>query len=236
MNGGHLPLQGRQKVALLDVKEKKIRKKEKEKELRRNNILKAARRLFFDRGFKAVTVDDIAEKAGVSKGSIYLCFESKEEIYAQILISDNIILNDIIKNFSLIEASASQLLKEFARIYVNYFLNDKELFRILMTFMMRPKEMQLTEEQTRELIRTTNDNIQVISRIIQKGIDSGEFTPLQDIRQTQNAIWGMLNGIIALYLFTGNPLKRMERIHNTVQNSMEVFIKGLKRPPIESFL
>jgi len=229
-------LQGRQKVALLDVKEKKIRKKEKEKELRRNNILKAARRLFFDRGFKAVTVDDIAEKAGVSKGSIYLCFESKEEIYAQILISDNIILNDIIKNFSLIEASASQLLKEFARIYVNYFLNDKELFRILMTFMMRPKEMQLTEEQTRELIRTTNDNIQVISRIIQKGIDSGEFTPLQDIRQTQNAIWGMLNGIIALYLFTGNPLKRMERIHNTVQNSMEVFIKGLKRPPIESFL
>ncbi len=229
-------MQGRQKVALLDVKEKKIRKKEKEKELRRNNILKAARRLFFDRGFKAVTVDDIAEKAGVSKGSIYLCFESKEEIYAQILISDNIILNDIIKNFSLIEASASQLLKEFARIYVNYFLNDKELFRILMTFMMRPKEMQLTEEQTRELIRTTNDNIQVISRIIQKGIDSGEFTPLQDIRQTQNAIWGMLNGIIALYLFTGNPLKRMERIHNTVQNSMEVFIKGLKRPPIESFL
>ncbi|HRS97043.1 MAG TPA: TetR/AcrR family transcriptional regulator [Smithella sp.] len=220
----------------MDVKEKKIRKKEKEKELRRNNILKAARRLFFDRGFKAVTVDDIAEKAGVSKGSIYLCFESKEEIYAQILISDNIILNDIIKNFSLIEASASQLLKEFARIYVNYFLNDKELFRILMTFMMRPKEMQLTEEQTRELIRTTNDNIQVISRIIQKGIDSGEFTPLQDIRQTQNAIWGMLNGIIALYLFTGNPLKRMERIHNTVQNSMEVFIKGLKRPPIESFL
>lgn len=220
----------------MDDKEKKTKKKEKEKELRRNNILKAARRLFFDRGFKAVTVDDIAEKAGVSKGSIYLCFESKEEIYAQILISDNLTLNDIIKNFSLIEASASQLLKEFARIYVNYFLNDKELFRILMSFMMQPKEMHLTATQTKELIRTTNDNIEVISRILQKGVDSGEFAPLQDIRQTQNAIWGMLNGIIALYLFTGNPLKRMERIHNTVQNSMEVFIKGLKQPPIESFL
>lgn len=83
--------------------------------------MKAARRLFFDRGFKAVTVDDIAEKAGVSKGSIYLCFESKEEIYAQILISENLTLNDIIKHFSLIEASASQLLLEFARIYVNFF-------------------------------------------------------------------------------------------------------------------
>jgi|YelNatPaOPRAMG01_1025707.scaffolds.fasta_scaffold65714_2 AcrR family transcriptional regulator len=236
MNGSHSLLQKNKKVAPSDVKEKKTRKKEQAKELRRNNILKAARKLFFDRGFKAVTVDDIAEKAGVSKGSIYLCFESKEEIYVQILITDNLTLNDIIKNFSLIEASASQLLKEFARIYVNYFLSDKELFRILMTFMMRPKEMQLTEEQTRELIRTTNENIQVISRILQKGVDAGEFTPLQDIRQTQNAIWGMLNGIIALFLFTGNPLKRMERIHNTVQSSMDVFIKGLQRPPIESFL
>ena len=236
MNGSHSLLQKNKKVAPSDVKEKKTRKKEQAKELRRNNILKAARKLFFDRGFKAVTVDDIAEKAGVSKGSIYLCFESKEEIYVQILITDNLTLNDIIKNFSLIEASASQLLKEFARIYVNYFLSDKELFRILMTFMMRPKEMQLTEEQTRELIRTTNENIQVISRILQKGVNAGEFTPLQDIRQTQNAIWGMLNGIIALFLFTGNPLKRMERIHNTVQSSMDVFIKGLQRPPIESFL
>lgn len=220
----------------MDIQEKKIRKKEREKESRRNNILKAARRLFFDRGFKAVTVDDIAEKAGVSKGSIYLCFESKEEIYAQILISENLTLNDIIKHFSLIEASASQLLLEFARIYVNFFLNDKELFRILMTFMMQPNDMHLTETQTRDLIQTTNDNIKVISDIIQKGIDSGEFAPVQDVWQTQNAIWGLLNGIISLYLFTGNPLKRMERIHNTVQQSLNVFIAGLKRPLIESFL
>ena len=46
--------------------EKRRKKKEKEKENRRNIILKAARRLFMDRGFKAVTVDSIAEKAEVS--------------------------------------------------------------------------------------------------------------------------------------------------------------------------
>ena len=41
--------------------------------------------LFLERGFKAVTVDNIAEKAEVSKGSIYLCFESKEEILLMML-------------------------------------------------------------------------------------------------------------------------------------------------------
>jgi AcrR family transcriptional regulator len=210
------------------LEEKRRKKKEKGKENRRNTILKAARRLFFDRGFKAVTVDSIAAKSEVSKGSIYLCFESKEEIYTQILIADNIALNERINSFSRIEASASQLLQEFARIYVNFFLSDKELFRILMTFMMQTGQMHLTEKQSSELIKSTNDNIKPISEIIQKGIESGEFSPVNNIQQMQNAIWGMLNGVISLYLFTGNPIKRMERIHSTVQNSLNIFIKGLK--------
>ncbi|MGB5217719.1 MAG: TetR/AcrR family transcriptional regulator [Smithella sp.] len=210
------------------MEEKRRKKKEKEKESRRNTILKAARKLFFDRGFKSVTVDNIAEKAEVSKGSIYLCFESKEEIYTQILVADNIALYERIQNFSAIEASAVQLLQEFARIYVDYFLNDTELFRILMTFMMQTGHMHLTEQQSAELIRSTNQNITIISQIIQKGMDSGEFSPVANIRQMQNAIWGILNGIISLYLFTGNPVKRMERIHSTVQESLNIIIKGLK--------
>ena len=203
-------------------------KRKKEKENRKNTILRAARRLFFDRGFKSVTVDNIAAKSEVSKGSIYLCFESKEEIYAQILISDNIALYERIKNFSATEASASQLLLEFARIYVDYFLNDNELFRILMTFMLQTGQMNLTEKQNTELIRSTNENIKIISEIIQKGIDYGEFSPIGNIMQMQNAIWGILNGVISLYLFTGNPIKRTERIHSTVRDSLNVFIEGLK--------
>ncbi len=210
----------------LALEEKKKGKKGKEN--RRNIILKAARKLFFERGFKAVTVDSIAAKSDVSKGSIYLCFESKEEIYTQILIGDNTSLYERIKNFSSIEAPASQLLQEFCRIYVDFFLSDKELFRILMTFMMQTGQMHLTEKQSTELIRSTNQNIKPISEIIQKGIDSGEFSPINDVRQMQNAIWGMLNGIISLYLFTGNPMKRMERIHSTIRDSLNIFIAGLK--------
>jgi AcrR family transcriptional regulator len=200
----------------------------RKKENRKNTILRAARRLFFDRGFKSVTVDNIAAKSEVSKGSIYLCFESKEEIYAQILISDNIALYERIKNFSATEASASQLLLEFARIYVDYFLNDNELFRILMTFMLQTGQMNLTEKQNTELIRSTNENIKIISEIIKKGIESGEFAPIDNIWQMQNAIWGMLNGIISLYVFTGNPTKRTERIHSTIRDSLNVFIEGMK--------
>jgi hypothetical protein len=88
--------------------------------------------------------------------------------------------------------------------------------------------MNLTEKQNAELIWSTNQNINIISEIIQGGVYSGEFSPVDNVWKMQNAIWGMLNGIISLYLFTGNPIKRTERIHSTVKESVGVIIKGLK--------
>lgn len=203
-------------------------RRKKEKENRKKLILKTARKLFFDKGFKSVTIDSIAAKAELSKGSIYLCFDSKEEIYVQVLIADNIEANKKNKEFLIRNEPASQILLDFAKSYVNYFLDNNELFRILMTFMLNSEQMSLTEEQNRELIRTTNDNIQIVSEIIQKGIAAGEFSPIINLRQTQNAIWGLLNGVIALYLFTGNQKKREERILATVKNGLDAIIKGLK--------
>lgn len=50
-------------------------------------ILKAARRLFASRGFDSTSIDDIAASAGVAKGAVYHHFESKEEIFTQVLDS-----------------------------------------------------------------------------------------------------------------------------------------------------
>jgi len=204
-------------------------RRKKEREKRRNAILRAARKLFFERGFKFVTVDSIAAHAELSKGSIYLYFESKEEIYVQILIADNIEFHKRISNFFDKQASAAEFLLDFARIYVDYFLYDKELFRIFMAFMIRSDQMTLSEEQNNNLMRTANDNIHIIGEILQKGVDSGEFSPELNVRQAQNAIWGLLNGIISLYLFTGVPVKRAKKIHTTVKDSLSIFIKGLKK-------
>lgn len=203
-------------------------RRKKEKENRKNSILKVARKLFFERGFKSVTVDLIAEKAEVSKGSIYLYFDSKEEIYTQILISANIERHKEMENFTKQEGTPSELLLSFARNYVDFFLDNNELFRILMTFMLQSENMNLTEEQNAQLIHTTNENVIAISDILQKGMNSGEFIPDIDARQLRNAVWGMLNGIISLYIYTGAPEKRAERIHSIVRDSLSIFIKGIK--------
>jgi AcrR family transcriptional regulator len=65
-----------------------LERREQEKDNRRKRILEAARTLFFAKGFKNVTVDKIAKFSELGKGSIYLYFNSKEDIYAQILLND----------------------------------------------------------------------------------------------------------------------------------------------------
>jgi TetR/AcrR family fatty acid metabolism transcriptional regulator len=56
-------------------------KKDVVAEFRTAGILEAARKVFADRGFHEATVDDIAEAAGVAKGTVYLYYESKRDVY-----------------------------------------------------------------------------------------------------------------------------------------------------------
>jgi AcrR family transcriptional regulator len=201
----------------------------KEKDSRKKQILKSARILFFKKGFNKVTVDEIAKSSELGKGSIYLYFDSKEEIYAQILLND-------IDNFNrqvsvLLEKAnkASDLLTEFSNIYIDFFLSDSELFRILMAYMLQPAKMNLPEKLNSQILNANARSIDVIGKILQLGIDSKEFSGKINLKQNQNAFWGLLNGIISLYIFSGAQTKRRERVYSTTKLALEIFIRGLKK-------
>ena len=206
-----------------------LERRGKEKDSRKKLILKSARTLFFKKGFNNVTVDEIAKSSELGKGSIYLYFNSKEEIYAQILLND---IEDFNQQVSVLlnkKKIAADLLVEFSNIYVDFFFNDGELFRILMTYMLQPAKMNLTEKLNSQILTANARSIDVIGKILQLGVSSKEFPANINLKQNQNEIWGLLNGIISLYIFSGSPIKRRERINSTIKLALEVFIKGFKK-------
>jgi AcrR family transcriptional regulator len=203
-------------------------RRKREREQRRNAILNAARKLFLEKGFKHVTVENIARKAELSKGSVYLYFSSKEEIYTQILLNDIDKFNRKSSQIFQNGKPAAVLVMDFACIYVDFFLNDRELFRIMMTFMLHTEELNLTEAVNQHIIDVTNNTVKIIETILQHGIDRGEFPRDINLGQSRNALWGLLNGIISLHLFTGREANKEERIRSTIKGSLSVFINGLK--------
>jgi AcrR family transcriptional regulator len=184
--------------------------------------------LFFEKGFKSVTVDSIAKKAELSKGAVYLYFKSKDEIYSQILLNDIDKFHERVSGLSEGGGKASDMLIQLSSIYADFFLKDRELFRILITFMLHANHSNLPDDLRSHIIKSTNKTVDVIEKIFKYGIDSGEFSPFINVRQIRNAHWGLLNGIISLYIFIGSESRREELIRSTINASLDIFIKGLK--------
>jgi AcrR family transcriptional regulator len=204
------------------------RRREREKEQRRSAILRAARKEFFEKGFRSVTVDTIARRAELSKGAIYLYFKSKEEIYAQILLKDIDKFHDRVETLLDTSKSASDNLRQYAEVYAAFFLSDRELFRIFMNFMLQHNPVNFTPKINDHIVKSTNQTVIIIEQILQMGVDRGEFPPDRNIRVCRNALWGLLNGVIALHLFSGREETREERVRTQVREGLEVFIKGIR--------
>jgi len=204
------------------------KRRKREKENRKSTILKAARKLFFEKGFKSVTVESIAKKAELSKGAVYLYFKSKDEIYSQILLNDIDKFHEGVSGLLEGGGKASDMLFQLSSIYVDFFLKDRELFRILITFMLHANHSNLPDDLRNHIIKSTNKTVDVIEIILKYGIDSGEFPPSINIRLNRNALWGLLNGILSLYIFIGSESRREELIRSTIDTSLDIFIKGLK--------
>ena len=99
-------------------------------EFRRAKIVDAARSIFARKGFARGIMDEIAKEAGIAKGTIYLYFRSKKEIYKAVMDRDMEFLNKItlermdaalnlegkIRAFTLARLENGEARKEFFRI------------------------------------------------------------------------------------------------------------------------
>lgn len=209
-------------------------RRKKEREQRKNSILKAARRQFLNRGYSDVTVEGIAGEARISKGTVYLYFKSKEEIYAHVLLSHIGKFHEKMRGLPSAGGRASERLRLFAAAYVDFFLSNRELFRIFMNFMLQTVPFNFSDEMKRDLIHATNRTIEIVEDIFNAGLSSGEFACTNDLKRSRNAVWGLLNGIIALHLFTGKESTREERIRSSIHEGMSILIEGFRKKSLSA--
>ena len=99
-------------------------------ELRRDSILRAARSVFADRGYADTGVDDIADQAGIGKGTLYLYFRSKEEIYIAAVIEDARRLNAATRERMQQAASWQEKLHAYMKVRMEHLETDQDFVRI----------------------------------------------------------------------------------------------------------
>ena len=142
-------------------------------EERPKQILSAALEVFGERGLAAARLEDIAKRAGVSKGTIYLYFPNKEELFREMI--RDIVVGQIEEAERLVEentGSATEMLTAFMRNYWQRVRGPQfgPLFRLIHAEIHNFPDLGRFYGQ--EVVARSQ---RLVASIIQRGIDSGEF-------------------------------------------------------------
>jgi AcrR family transcriptional regulator len=200
----------------------------REKAQRRQEILAAARQEFFERGFHNPTVDDVAARAEVSKGTIYLYFESKEAILAHLLLEGLDLLLEEMEAASEPQMHPPEAtLQALSRAYLDFCQANPQYFRLIMAFDRGRFEESISRKLHKQVLDQSLRGLDLLAQTIEGGQAAGVFH-VDDPWQAAGSVWAALNGVLVLM---AHPLRqRMLRsdLETMFQATLELVIRGLK--------
>ncbi len=177
---------------------KKTARRAKEREGRRSAILASAREVFFAKGFMNATVGEIAASASLAKGTLYLYFTSKEEMYCALTDEGmELLKKDLMKALSR-PMRPDRVLSELVKAYHGFYKKRPEYFRIMFLSAQPDVRSKVPNETLEASVGKARECLGGVAEIIQKGIGSGLFKKV-DPWIVANTIWAMINGVIMAY-------------------------------------
>jgi len=150
----------------------------------------AALELFLENGFASTRMEDIARRSGVSKGALYLYFETKDELFRAV-VQEGIVglIEQAEAAFAASTGSARELLTSLMRGIVPQFWDSPSSGIPKLVIAEAQNFPALTAEYFESISLRTR---KLMENILQRGVDRGEFRPL-DVHCTARAILAALD-------------------------------------------
>lgn len=155
---------------------------------RKDEILQAATRVFLASGFYAANIDEVAREAGVSKPTIYKHFESKEELFHDVVMAQSCRFTARVGNLHLQDMPAEEGLKQFGFVYLSELLKPTviSLYRIAVTEAARfPKIAEIFYREGCVPVRT------LLAQFLAVQNEKGQMN-IPNIDQAVEVFYGML--------------------------------------------
>lgn len=170
--------------------EEKITLKDAERSARREALMLAAGNLFALTGYEGTTIETIAQKAGMAKGSFYLHFQSKEEIFRALIEDASERIIERVRAIQNSEISLEDKLKEIARVILSFHLGSSHpwFFTLMEKGIERKKAMEHYYVKRKKVV-------DIISSILRRGMSDGEVVE-GDPDRLSNLFMGCINGTV----------------------------------------
>jgi len=176
----------------MDKKDTLSKLKEKEREFRRELIIKAAREVFGKKTYDSVSMAEIARSAGMAKSSIYTYFKSQEELYVDIACKDSIVfikgLEKQIK--ALDQETTEEIVHAVIHHFLDYYILHEAQWRMITHFALHGKKDKGSLGKLNEIGRQLMDLFELMFKKI--GCNT-------DTRLMSHSLFSCLSGILIAF-------------------------------------
>lgn len=203
-------------------------RKERERGRRRQQIMIAAKRVFYTKGFAKVTMEDIAREAELSPGTLYLYFKNKDDLCASLSLRILQYLNIRLRHVSAEkELDGQQKLEALKKAIIDVYEFDPliliHLFRLQSSEILKNLSPQLLAD-IKELF---SSSLGAMSDIFNEGINRGVIIDKKP-EALADLLWALFSGIV----LWGESKKIMDKnkdyLKQALETAFEVFFLGIK--------
>jgi AcrR family transcriptional regulator len=165
-----------------------------------NEVLAAAIDVFDEKGYKAATVQDIADEAGIVKGTLYYYIKAKEDLLFEVMDHVQKQLFPKLDELAAAEGTYAEKLHAFVRGYVLHTIENRKAVGIFL------REFNSLSTRRRKKVTEVRDVYdQFVHDLLVAGRDAGEFDSTIDLHVATYSIFGMVNWLYQWYR-PGGPL------------------------------
>jgi AcrR family transcriptional regulator len=202
-------------------------RREREKQEVRQKILDAARELFAEHGYDAVTMRKIAEKIEYSPTAIYLHFKDKEELIRELCENDFYTFSLRFAAINAIE-DVEERFRAAGQAYVDFALEHPNQYRLMF---MTPHPCDPGAEAMKRRGNPREDAYAYLRELIQTGMDLGRIRKdVKDAELVAQTVWAALHGVISLEITmnaNGDPWIVWAPLSERVRFTIDTLIRGL---------
>ncbi|PKO45931.1 MAG: TetR family transcriptional regulator [Betaproteobacteria bacterium HGW-Betaproteobacteria-4] len=205
--------------------------RKRRKEARPSELLAAALGLFVERGFAATRLEDVAARAGVSKGTLYLYYENKDALFKAVIQEG--IVPVIAENEAILAKHSGSSFELLERLLENWWTKIGQT-----AFAGIPKLMVAEARNFPELAGYYYENVisrgrALLASALRRGMESGEFRSM-DVETTVDVVIAPVL-MLLIWRFSMNCCQSCESDPQTyLRIHMDLLRQGLRRPEKES--
>ena len=173
-------------------------RRDREKVERSTEILDAAESVIFEKGFENATMEEVASKAELSKGTLYLYFKSKEEIYLAIRLRAIRKLFELFSEAVNRDVTGLEKVRRIGEAYFSFAHDYPNYFDSLLHFEDRKIELIGDFPLTRESFEVGAKVNYIVSSAVAQGIKDGSIRAELQPEITGMLLWALSSGFVQL--------------------------------------